>query len=102
MEQRQNPYADVLNEIENGLWEHDLRVEEGIAAPYSYTHESFRACLKIFMSGMMWKLWENMEGTAVQKKAGKAEEMGNEMRNFILKYTGIDTHELYNIGGQPC
>lgn len=102
MEQRQNPYAEILNEIENGLWEHDLRVDENIAAPYSYTHESFRACLKIFMSGMMWKLWENTEGMEIPKRAGKAEEMGNEIRNMILKYTGIDSHELYNENGQPC
>jgi len=89
-----NPYAEVLKEIEAGLWDHDIRVEDNIARPYNYTDESFRACLKIFMSGLMWKLWENMEGQTLEERSSTAEEVGSEIRKFILKYTGIDTHKL--------
>ena len=92
---KQNPYAEILEEIEMGLWEHDVRVEENIAEPYPYTNESFRACIKIFMSGMMWKLWENMEGKDIEEKSGKAESLGNEIHNIILKYTGIDSRKLF-------
>ena len=59
MKQRQNPYAEVLEEIETGLLEHAVRVSDGIAEPYPYTDETFRACLQIFMSGIMWKMFEN-------------------------------------------
>jgi len=93
---RENPYAEVLEEIETGLWEQDLRVDEGIAEPYPYTNKTFRACIKIFMAGIMWKLWESMEGKDINEKAGHAEAMGNELRSLILKHTGVDTHKLYD------
>lgn len=93
MKQRQNPYAEILEEVGNGLWEHDVRVSDGIAEPYPYTNKTFRACLKIFMAGIMWKLWEQIGGE--EEKGNMAEEMGNEIRGIVLKYTGIDTHELY-------
>jgi len=95
-EVRKNPYSEVLLEIEQGLWEHDVRVDEGIAMPYSYNDETFRACLKIFMSAMMWKMWTFMSGKDIKEKASKAEKVGNIFRSIILKFTGIDSHASYN------
>jgi len=92
---KKNPYGEVLEEIETGLWEHDIRVEDKIAEPYQYSNNEFRACLKIFMSAMMWKLWKKMEGETIETKAEKANQLGNELREFILKYTGVDTLKLY-------
>ena len=89
MEQRKNPYAEILEEIETGLLEHAMRISDGIAEPYPYTDETFRACLQIFMGGIMWKMWEHEQG-------GKAEELGNKIRGLVLRYTGIDTHNLYD------
>ncbi len=88
-----NPYAKALIEIESGLWEHDARVEENIAKPYSYDDDTFRACLKIFMSATLWKLWEK-PGT-LKEKMEKAEELGSAIRGVIYKFTKIDTHKLY-------
>ena len=93
--ERETPYGDILIEIENGLWEHDCRVEEGIAGPCSCTDDHFRACLKIFMSGLMWKFWEHTEGKDIEDRAVEVEKLGNKLRVLVLEFTGIDTWELY-------
>lgn len=84
-----NPYSAILQELSWGLWEHDVRVEQSIALPYNYSNEDFRACLKIFMSALMKKAFDF--GT----DEGTAEKIGNELRIFVLTYTGIDTKKLY-------
>jgi len=102
MESGKNPYSEVLIEIESGLWEHDVRVDDGIAAPYSYDDETFRACLKIFMSAIMWKLWKFMDGKSIDEKGSRAEEVGNILRNVVREFTGIDAHTLYDkVSRQP-
>lgn len=96
MNSRQNPYAAVLHEIENGLWEHDVRVDNGIAAPYSYDDATFRACLKIFMSAMLWRLWTHSAERTMPDKERLAETVGSLIRRIVLRFTGIDAHTLYN------
>ena len=98
LESIKNPYADILRELETGLWEHDVRVDDGIAKPYSYDDETFRACLKIFMSAIMWKLWEHMEkteGMDKDKRIERVKKIGKAIRKLIFENTGIDAHELY-------
>ena len=93
---RENPYGDILVEIETGLWEHHNRVDEGIAEPYSYTDEQFKACFKIFMDAMMWKMWVHMEKESLEDKCHSASKLGEELREIILEFTGIDTYKLYD------
>ena len=98
LESIKNPYAAILRELETGLWEHDVRVDDGIAKPYSYDDETFRACLKIFMSAIMWKLWEHMEkteGMDKDKRIERVKKIGKAIRELIFENTGIDAHELY-------
>jgi len=91
-----NPYGDILLEIESGLWEHDYRVEEGIAESYEYTDPHFRACLKIFMEGFLCKILENMKDEKDnKKKADAVQKAGEALRKIILEFTGIDPHELH-------
>lgn len=92
---KENPYGPAIIEIETGLWEHDIRVDEGIAPPYSYTDKQFRACLKLFMSAMQWKMWEYIEKKSEKERLLAAEKMGNDLRATVLEFTGIDTHKLY-------
>ena len=92
--QKETPYGKVLIEIESGLWEHDYRVDEGIAEPYIYTNEHFRACLKIFMSGLIWKLWETNDND-IEKMVGLAGKMGEDIKELVGAYTGINTHDLF-------
>jgi hypothetical protein len=95
MDKRKNPYAEVLIEIEKGLWGHDCRVDEGTAEPYFYDDATFRACLKVFMSGMLWKAWVHMEGKEQKQKEIGAKMMGEAIRDMVFEYTGIDTRELH-------
>ena len=90
-----NPYAQTLQELEAGLWEHDARVDDGIAPPYAYGDRTFRACIKIFASSAMWKLWEHTNGRPFEEKERMAEGFGEELRDLIIKYTGIDPHDLW-------
>jgi len=93
-----NPYALAIVEIEDGLWEHDIRVDEGIVAPYNYDNNTFRAALKIFMSAVMWKMWERAGEKPLREKVPEVEECGNEIRDIVKRYCGIDTHDLYREG----
>lgn len=92
--QKEIPYGKALVEIESGLWEHDNRVNKGIAEPYTYTDEHFRACLKVFMSAMLWKLWEG-NGENVEIISDMAGKMGEDIKEMVNAYTGIDTYDLY-------
>ena len=95
MKPRKNPYAEILREIEEGLWEQDLRVNEGIAEPYEYTDEAFAACIKIFSSALMWKLWENKGERGLEEMENRAESLGTDIRRLVQEYCRIDTHELW-------
>jgi len=92
---RETPYGKVLIEIEKGLLEHNVRIDEGIAKPYEYTDEQFRACLKIFMEAILWKMWQNAEWFSLEAATDIAEELGKKIREIVLDFTGIDTHVLW-------
>ncbi len=92
-----HPYSEILQEIEAAFWDQDVRVDEGIARPYTYDDDTFRACVKIFMSALMWKLWEEQERLElnIDKRSNEAVSVGNELYTFIKNWTGINTKELY-------
>ena len=92
----ENPYKKSLIEIEEGLWDHDERVEDGIADPYPYDEQTFRACMKIFMEAIAWKLWKVTEGDPSWLRASKAKFLGEAIRDLVQKHVGIDTLDLYN------
>lgn len=93
---KENPYGDVLIELESGLIDHVLRVDDGIAEPYPYTHKQFRACIFIFMGSLLWKLREHMDSEDFEKKVDSVEKAGVAIRDLVFKFTGIDTHKLYD------
>lgn len=92
---KETPYGKILTEIEGGLLDHACRVEEGIAPPYSYNDDHFRAGLTIFWNVSLWKLWEKTDGEDIKKRADSAEQFGNKLRELILEFTGIDSHNLF-------
>ena len=85
--------SPVLTEIENTLLEHETTV---YTQP-EYTEEGFRAATKIFMSAVMDKMWDlqKKENIDVGASLAMAKKCGNELRNLVKVYTGIDTWELY-------
>jgi len=90
------PYGEILTEIESVLIDHACRVEKKNAPPsYSYSDEVFRAILTIFMNASLYKLWEKTDGEDIKKRADSAEQFGNKLRELILEFTGVDSHNLF-------
>jgi len=86
--------SPILSEIEHTLWQHQCQ-ENGLLL---FTHEGFRAAIKIFMDVMLAKTWELQENENLDQidRCNMAEKLGNDLRSLIKTYTNIDTHELYN------
>lgn len=86
--------SPVLVEIEETLWEHDVT----LATKPEYTLAGFRAAAKIFTSAMLDYTFSRdaAMGMNIQQIAADAENLGKDLRDLILKYTGIDSVKLYN------
>ena len=63
-----------------------------------FTTEGFRSAISIFMFAMTDKLYENLEiRNATQNEAEfEAMQLGQELRQMVLRYTGIDTYDLFS------
>lgn len=90
-----NPYKEILNQLDAALMEHQLRQMQIGVSPYEYDDDSFISCVNIFLSGLMWKLWEkqnqlNLDANTRMKEGRK---IGEELRDFIFMWTGFDTME---------
>ncbi len=85
--------SELLSEVENGMWERDF-MELGSVG---YTEKGFRAGIKIFMSVLMDKMWDLQERSklTMEERNKLALSAGKDIRKLVLKYTGIDTHDLY-------
>ena len=85
--------SPVLCEIENTLWEFE---EQNLGNP-EFTKEGFRAILKIFMCGIMDKMWEMQlsEEIDMDIRGEMARKCGEEIRKIVKVYTGIETINLY-------
>ncbi len=86
--------SPVLQEIEDTLW--DFEYAKPNEQP-KYTKEGFRGAIKIFMSGLMDKMWDHLEGKKTPQiiRERQAREAGRGLRALVKKYTGIDSHDLY-------
>ena len=84
--------SPILEEIENTLWEFEV---SGVKP--EYTKEGFRAGIKIFASVLMDKIWELQEGenTENQDRLNMVQKAGEDIRQLVKTYAGIDCHELY-------
>jgi hypothetical protein len=82
-----------LQEMEQLLWQYEF---DG-GGPLGYDLITFRAITKIFMSGIIDKMWDLQEKENIDMdiRSDMALKAGDDIRNLIRKYTGIDTHELY-------
>lgn len=82
--------SPILEEIENTLL--DLA-----AYKPEYTKEGFRAAIFIFQSALMDKMYELQTKQEMPNDECElmAKNLGEELRNTIFRFTGIDTHELF-------
>lgn len=84
----------TMASMEDALWNYEYYMPN---TPYGFSHECFRAAVKIFTAAMMDKIWalQEEEGMDIEDRAAMAEKCGKDIRAFVKTYTNIDTHELY-------
>lgn len=85
--------APALEQIEETLWSYEVYVPN---TPPMYSHSSFRAILKLFMSAMMDKIWLLQEGEEmdVEDRMAMVEKCGKELKQLVKIYTNIESEEL--------
>lgn len=83
----------VLIEIESLMIEYDFYARK----PYSFSDDAFRAISKIFINGLLDKMWSLQESENIdfQDRLNMSEKAGNETRKLIKTFTGIDSHDFY-------
>ena len=88
-------FSPILEEIDNAMWQ--FKYEFPNTKP-EFTTEGFRSAISIFMFAMTDKLYENLEiKNATQNEAEfEAMQLGQELRQMVLRYTGIDTYDLFS------
>jgi len=86
--------SPILEEIENTLL-------DNIALKPEYTKEGFRAAIFIFQSAISDKMFELQTKEKMSNKDSElmAKNLGEELRNLIGRFTGIDTHKLFSDEG---
>lgn len=83
-----------LEETEKMLWEKDANEPN---TNYLFTDDELRGATKLFMTVLLDKMFAKQlsEGLILHDAIEEAEQTGIELRELILKHTGIDTWELY-------
>lgn len=84
-------FSPILVQIEDGLL-------DTITLKPNFTKEGFRAIIYIFQAAMFDKMVE------LQEKENMSEEdcelmgknLGEELRNYIGRFTGLDTYNIFN------
>jgi len=83
-------YSPILVEIEDGLL-------ENVSFKPNYTKDGFRAAIYIFQSAMFDKMIDLQRKEKLSEKDSElmAKNLGEELRTFIGRFTGVDTHQLF-------
>ena len=83
--------SPILEEIENTLL-------DNITLKPEYTKEGFRAAIFIFQSAISDKMFELQTKEKMSNKDSElmAKNLGDELRNLIGRFKGIDTHKLFS------
>jgi DNA gyrase/topoisomerase IV subunit B len=83
--------SPILEEIENTLL-------DNITLKPEYTKEGLRAAIFIFQSAISDKMFELQTKEKMSNKDSElmAKNLGDELRNLIGRFTGIDTHKLFS------
>lgn len=87
-------YSPLLVEIENGLL-------DTISLKPNFTKEGFRAIIYIFQAAMFDKMVELQDKKEMSDEDCElmAKNLGEELRVYIGKYTGLDTYKIFSDEG---
>ena len=84
-----NPYEIILKEVAKGM----LEVAE---IKPNFSNDAFIDATLIFQTVLMDKLYDSYIDYPLELQENRAQLAGKELRNFILKFTSLDTIELVN------
>lgn len=82
-----NPYEPILKEVASGL----LEVAE---IKPNFSNDALLDAVLIFQTVLIDKLYDSYIDYPLDFQKERATKAGNELRNFILKFTSLDTIEL--------
>jgi ABC-type dipeptide/oligopeptide/nickel transport system ATPase component len=82
-----NPYAPILKQIAT-------RMLEAAEIKPNYSNDAFTDAVLIFQSVLIDKLYDSYKDYPLELQENRAQVAGEELRNFILKFTSLDTIEL--------
>lgn len=84
--------------IENILYEIELLFWDNTGIKPNFSRKAFFSCNKIFLDAIMDKMFDYQDelGLTKEQRSEMTINCGNEIRELVKKYTGIDMHETKN------
>ena len=85
--------APILEELETAVWEHNANFE---GERPMYPDSAIRSAACIFVDVMMDRMYAEQErkDIPIEVRELQAETAGSVIRQMVLRFTGLDTHEL--------
>ena len=90
-----NNHSKDLEVLANSFLEQAINAKLGENKP-NYTNRDFMNALIIFQNALMDKMFDNQNYLDMDliDREQMAINCGNELRDFVLKYTGLDTSKI--------
>ena len=90
-----NNHAEHLEALANSFLEQSVNAKLGENKP-NYTNRDFMNALIIFQNALMDKMFDNQNYLDMnyEERAEMAINCGNELRDSILKYTGLNPSNI--------
>ena len=91
-----NNHAEHLEALANSFLEQSVNAKLGENKP-NYTNRDFMNALIIFQNALMDKMFDNQNYLDMDliDREQMAINCGNELRDFVLKYTGLNPSNIY-------
>ncbi len=90
-----NNHAEHLDLLANSFLEQAINADCGENKP-NYTNRDFFNVLIIFQNALMDKMFDNQNyiGMNYEERAEMAINCGTDLRDFVLKYTGLNPSNI--------
>ena len=90
-----NNHSKDLDLLANSFLEQSVNANPGENKP-NYTNRDFMNALIIFQNALMDKMFDNQNyiGMNYEERAEMAINCGSDLRDFILKYTGLNPSNI--------
>ena len=88
-------YKNELEAIANDLLTQNAEAKGNENKP-NYSNRDFMNAVIIFQTALMDKLYDlqDYDDMSIYNRLHMAESCGRDLRNFIITYTGLDTHNV--------